>query len=79
MSRKRIDTSKNSAEILLPQELLDQLGIHAGEEVDLAVMDRTLILRPLEEVARARTIDAVTNTILERRKSAYEELAKGKE
>jgi AbrB family looped-hinge helix DNA binding protein len=77
MSRKRIDTSKDSAAILLPQEVLDQLGINAGDEVDLSVVDGTLILRPLEEAERARKIDHATNAVFERRKSAYEQLAKG--
>jgi antitoxin component of MazEF toxin-antitoxin module len=77
MSRKRIDTSKDSAAILLPQEVLDQLGINAGDEVDLSVVDRTLILRPLEESERARKIEDATVAVFERRKSAYEELAKG--
>ena len=77
MSRKRINTSKDSTAILLPQEVLDQLGINAGDEVDLSVVDGTLILRPLEEVERAREIEDVTNTVFERRKSAYEQLAKG--
>ena len=77
MSRKRIDTSKDSAAILLPQEVLDQLGINAGDEVDLSVVDGTLILRPLDEVERARKIEKATDTVFERRKSAYEQLAKG--
>lgn len=77
MSRKRIDTSKDSAAILLPQEVLDQLGINAGDEVDLSVVGRTLILRPLEEAERARKIEQVTDTVFQRRKSAYEQLAKG--
>ena len=79
MSRKRIDTSEDSASILLPQEVLDQLGINAGDEVDLSVVDRTLILRPLDEAERARKIEDITGTIFERRKSAYEQLAKGVE
>jgi AbrB family looped-hinge helix DNA binding protein len=77
MSRKRIDTSKDSTAILLPQEVLDQLGINAGDEVDLSVVDGTLILRPLEEVERERKIEDTTNTVFERRRSAYEQLARG--
>ena len=79
MLRKRIDTSEDSAAILLPQEVLDELGINAGDEVDLSVVDGTLILRPLEETERARKIDEATNTVFERRKSAYVQLAKGVE
>ena len=79
MSRKRIATSNDSAAVLLPQELLDQLNISAGDEVDLVVTDRTLILRPLDEAGRARRIEDATNSVLDRRASAYEELAEGVE
>ncbi len=79
MSRKRIDTSEDSAAILLPQEVLDQLGISAGDEVDLSVVGRALILQPLEEPQRARKIEDASNSVFERRRSAYEELAKGTE
>lgn len=79
MSRKRIAASGDSTAILLPQELLDQLSISAGDEVDLVVADRTLILRPLDEAERAITIEDATSTVLDRRSSAYQELAKGVE
>ena len=77
MSRKRIDVSKDSTAIILPQDVLDQLGINAGDEVDMSVVDGTLILRPLDEVERAHRIEEATDTVFERRKSAYEQLAKG--
>jgi len=79
MSRKRITASENSTTLLLPQEILDTLGVDAGDEVDVIIVDRTLILRPLDEVERAQKIAAVTETVLKRRKTAYEELAKGAE
>jgi antitoxin component of MazEF toxin-antitoxin module len=79
MSRKRIATSEDSASILLPQEVLDQLGINAGDEVDLSVVDRTLILRPLDEAERTQRIEDAITTVIERRHSAYEQLAKGVE
>jgi len=77
MSRKRIATSNDSTAVLLPQELLDQLNISAGDEVDLVVIDRTLILRPLDEAERARRIEDATSSVLDQRTSAYQELAKG--
>jgi antitoxin component of MazEF toxin-antitoxin module len=79
MSRKRIAASEDSAAILLPQEVLDQLGMHPGDEVDLAVIDGTLILRPLDEAERAGRIAEATDRVFERRRSAYEQLAKGVE
>lgn len=79
MSRKRITASENSTTLLLPQEILDTLGVDAGDEVDVTIVDRTLILRPLDEVERAQKIDDATKTVFERRKIAYEELAIGVE
>jgi antitoxin component of MazEF toxin-antitoxin module len=77
MSRKRITASEDSATLLLPREMLDALGVGDGDEVDVSVTGRTLILRPLDEAERAQKIEEATRTVFERRKSAYEELAKG--
>ena len=79
MSRKRITVSENPATLLVPQEILDKMGIADGDEVDVSVIDRTLILMPMDEVERAQKFGTVTKTVLERRKRAYQELAKGAE
>lgn len=79
MSRNRITETQNSAALLLSPELLEKLGINVGDEVDVSVVDRTLILRSLDEAARAQKIGAVTKIVFERRRSAYEELARGAE
>ena len=77
MSRKRITAAEDSSTVVLPKEVLDMMGVEEGDEIDLSVVDRTLIVRPLDEAERAGKIDAVTKAVFERRKSAYEELAKG--
>jgi antitoxin component of MazEF toxin-antitoxin module len=79
MSRKRITASENPTTLLLPKEMLDVMGVDDGDEVEVSVVDRTLILRPIDEAERAQKIEAITEAVLERRKSAYEELAKGAE
>jgi putative addiction module antidote len=79
MSRKRIMAAGDSSTVVLPKEVLDMMGVKAGDEIDLSVVDRTLIVRSLDEVERARKIDDITDAVFERRKSAYEELAKGAE
>ena len=79
MSRKRITASENPTTLLLPQELLDTLGVDDGDEIDVSVVDRTLILRPLDEAERAQKIETATKSVFDRRKTAYEELAKGTE
>jgi antitoxin component of MazEF toxin-antitoxin module len=79
MSRKRITVSDNSATLILPQEVLDMMGIGDGDEVDVSVVERTVILRPLDEDHRAQRLEAATKSVFEKRKSAYEDLAKGVE
>ncbi len=79
MIYNRITTIEGSAALLLSPEILRALGISIGDEVDIALVDRMLIVRPLDEVERARRINEITQALLVRRKSAYEQLAKGSE
>ena len=78
MSRKRIATSQDSAAILLPQEVLDEMGVREGDEVDVSVSDHTLIMPPLS-AERARKIEDAAKAVFERRSAAYKKLAEGVE
>lgn len=71
MARQRIINAEEGAVLVLAPEMLDQLGLHGGDEIDVAVVDRTVVLRPLDEMERARTLHAVTQAILKRRKQVY--------
>jgi antitoxin component of MazEF toxin-antitoxin module len=79
MSRERITAVGESAALLLPKDALDKLGIAIGDEVELSLVNRTLILQPLDEADRARKLAAVTETVFEKRQSAYTRLAQGAE
>jgi len=79
MSRKRIATSQDSAAILVPQEVLDEMGVHEGDEVDVSVSDRMLIMRPLADADRPAKIEEATKAVFERRGAAYKKLAEGAE
>lgn len=48
-----------------------------GDEVDMSLVDRKLILRSLDEVERANKIQDTMKSLLAHRKSEYKELAKG--
>ena len=71
MARQRILNAEQGAMLMLDPEMLDLLGLHNGDEIDVAVVDRTGVLRPLEEVERAGTLDAVTQAVLKCRKQVY--------
>jgi antitoxin component of MazEF toxin-antitoxin module len=77
MSRERITAVGETAALLLPKEVLDKLGIAIGDEVELSLIDRTLLLQPLDEAARGQQLAAITNRVFARRQSAYTQLAQG--
>lgn len=79
MSRKRITASENPATLLLPQEMMERMDVNDGDEIDVSIVDRTVILRSLDEAERAAKVSATTEAVFGRRKSAYEDLAKGAE
>jgi bifunctional DNA-binding transcriptional regulator/antitoxin component of YhaV-PrlF toxin-antitoxin module len=63
----------------LPQEALDEMGLGIGDEIDLTIVEKALVLRRVDEAERGRRVQESTEAVLERRKSAYERLAKGTE
>jgi hypothetical protein len=77
MTHRIITSIDNMPMLQLTQEVLDQVGVRVGDEVDLMVVNRTLILRPLEEVGREETVEALTQALFERRWRVYEALAEG--
>jgi antitoxin component of MazEF toxin-antitoxin module len=77
MSRKHISASDDSGAVLVPPEVLNEMGLNEGDEVDLSVVNRTLIVRSLDDAERARKLEETTAEVLERRGSSYRELAKG--
>jgi antitoxin component of MazEF toxin-antitoxin module len=79
MSRERITAIGESAALLLPKEVLDKLGIAIGDEVEVSLIDRTLMLQPLDEADRAQQLEAITQTVFARRQRAYTQLAQGPE
>jgi antitoxin component of MazEF toxin-antitoxin module len=77
MSRQKITTIDNVPALILPLELIEQIGIEIGDEVDLAVVDNTLVLRSLADLDRANKIAEITQSLIERRRVVYERLAEG--
>lgn len=77
ISSNRIAAVGEGPALILTQELLDQLGVKAGDQVDITVADRTLTVRPLAEAERARLIDEAMEKLIERRRGLYQRLAEG--
>lgn len=80
MTQTRITTINGSAAVLISPEILEQMGVQIGDEVDIAVADSTLVVRRVDEEAKPeRTLEDIIDGIFERRADAYRRLAEGVE
>ena len=77
--RRRIGRAGNSASLLLSQDVLGLMGVQIGDEVDLSLVDRALVVRPVPEVERTgRVRDAVTS-VMQDWDGLFRRLARGPE
>ena len=74
---KRITTIDDASSVLLPQEAVDALGVGAGGELDIEIVGRALVVRSVEEAQRSREFIKIFESVLKRRREAYEQLAEG--
>jgi antitoxin component of MazEF toxin-antitoxin module len=77
--RKRITQVENSGAIVLPPALLKQLSIEVGDEVEISVTDRALVLRSVADVAHDRKVERAVDDVCDRRKTLFTHLAAGDE
>ena len=75
--RRRISTSGNSAALVLSQDLLGLMGVGVGDEVDVALVDRTLVVRPLPEVERSVKVQAAIDEVFRRDAGLLRRLGEG--
>lgn len=75
--RKKVTAVGNSAAIVLSRDLLQLLGLEIGQEVELSVIDRTLVVRSAQESERTELIRQAADRIFERRKGLLARLAEG--
>jgi antitoxin component of MazEF toxin-antitoxin module len=75
--RRRITTSGNSAALILSQDLLGLMGVGAGDEVEVSLIDRTLVVRPLGEAERAAKVENAIDEVFRRDAGLLKRLAEG--
>ena len=76
MSRT-ITTIDDGSSLILPSEAVDALGVEVGAELDVEIVGRAVVVRSLQEAQRSREFIDAFETILSRRRKAYERLAEG--
>ena len=74
---KTVTTLDRQSSVVLPPEALDALGIEAGAELEVEIVGRALVVRPVEEARRSADFISAFESILSKRRAAYDELAKG--
>ena len=74
---KTVTSFDQHSSVALPPEALDALGIEAGAELEVEIVGRALVVRSVEEARRSAEFIGTFESILSKRRSAYEELAKG--
>jgi len=78
MTQTRVTNVGKSAAVVLPQELMEQIGLQIGDEVDVEVTDDALVVRRvLGEGKNDHSLDEIIDDIFERRADAYRRLAEG--
>jgi antitoxin component of MazEF toxin-antitoxin module len=75
--RRRITTSGNSAALVLSQDLLGLMGVGAGDEVDVSLVDRTLVVRPILEMERSAKVQSAIDEVFRRDAGLLRRLAEG--
>lgn len=65
--RKKVTAVGNSAAIILSRDLLELLGLEIGQEVELSIMGRTLVVRSVQEAGRAEMVRRAGDRMFERR------------
>jgi len=74
--RKKITTIGNSAAVMVPREFPAQMmGVQVGDEVELTMENRTLLIRSVEQVARDEKVQAAADDVFRIRRSALKRLA----
>jgi len=76
---KRITTLDDAASVSLPPEAVDALGVGKGDELNIEIVGRALVVRSVEEAQRSRDFAKIFESVLKRRQKAYEKLAEGPE
>ena len=75
--RRKITTAGNSAALILSQDLLGLMGVAVGEEVELSLIDRTLVVRPVVEQEVETKIAAAIDGVFRDHGGLLKRLGKG--
>ena len=74
---KRLTKLEDATSVSLPPEAVEALGVSTGDELDIEIVGRALIVRSVENAQHSREFADIFEAVLKRRRKAYEQLAEG--
>lgn len=74
---EKITTINDDNMLILSPEIMSELGLTSGDQVELTMVDKTLTVRPVDD--DDAEFDAIADQLMEERKHVYEALARGAE
>jgi antitoxin component of MazEF toxin-antitoxin module len=77
MASRYVMILEDTEGLLITKELLEQIGVGAGDKVGIKITDRALTISPSAETEQERVMDEVMESLLKRRQKLYERLAEG--
>lgn len=75
--QSKIKASEEGGVLHLSQQLLDSWGVQEGDDVEIVVVDKTLIIRSISEAERAKRVQQATDKVFERYDRVFTALAEG--
>ena len=79
MAVEKIRVVGDSVVMTLSKSILEQLGLENGDEVNVSVIDKTLVVRSMNEVERARKFQEITDEVFTEYADVFKALAVGVE
>ncbi|HEX6606148.1 MAG TPA: hypothetical protein VF276_04460 [Chloroflexia bacterium] len=73
--REKITNLGDSPALVLSPEILAQMGLSVGDEIEITLADGVLTVRPLPDAERAATIQAAMDDVFARRADALRRLS----
>ena len=74
---EQIISASELAEFVSNEEVLRQIGVGLDDKVEVKIFARSMTVRSLNDEEEAEALDALAEKLFEKRREAYQELAKG--
>ena len=79
MTNQHVMTLEDPTGLLITSEMLEQIGVAPGDQIEISFSERALIVRSLTraEADRRETADDIMESIMDRHDNLFRRLAEG--